>query len=45
MYITNIIHDINNYTLGGLYTNTDLYKNIKAFTTNARRYVCIAGAR
>ncbi len=32
MYITNIIHDINNYTLEGLYTNKDLYKNIKAFT-------------
>ncbi len=32
MYITNIIHDINNYTLEGLYTNTDFYKNIKAFT-------------
>ncbi len=40
MYITNIIHDINNYKLEGLYTNTDLYKNIKAFT-NFHRVNCL----
>ncbi len=40
MYITNIIHDINNYTLEGLYTNKDLYKNIKAFT-NFHHFSCL----
>ncbi len=40
MYITNIIHDIENHTLEGLYTNTDLYKNIKAFT-NFNRFNCL----
>ncbi len=40
MYITNIIYDVNNYTLEGLYTNTDLYKNIKAFT-NFHRFNCL----
>ncbi len=39
-YITNIIHDVNNYTLEGLYTNTDFYKNIKAFT-NFHRFNCL----